>query len=65
MILQFMTARNAYGHRKYLEIDTDRKVYATETAKWLSLDIPVIKSKDLNALIDKCVLGNYTRLDYL
>lgn len=34
MILRYATKRNASGNRKYLAMDTERKVFARESLHW-------------------------------
>ena len=33
MIIEFKTRRNEYGHRDYLKIDTDGKIYTRQPRK--------------------------------
>lgn len=54
MILEFKTARNANGNRKYLYIDTDKKIYSTLCRKMI-VDGIEIKSKDFNNLHGKLI----------
>lgn len=49
MIFEFKTARNQYGHRKYLYIDTKKKIYSTGCRKMIVEGIEV-KTKDYNSI---------------
>ena len=49
MILEFKTARNQNGNRKYLYVDTDKKIYST-LCKHMIMDGMEIKTKDYNNL---------------
>ena len=66
MILEFKTARNANGHRKYLYIDTEKKIYSTECRKMI-MDGIEVKTKDYNSihkrLIESKEYSNKTYFD--
>lgn len=67
MIIKFATRRNATtGRRRYLAIDTDRKIYATDPARWFCReDFAEITVQDLHRLIDQTRADGYQRVDTL
>lgn len=67
MIIKFATRRNATtGRRRYLAIDTDRKIYALEPARWFCReDFTEISVKDLHRLIDQTCADGYRHVDTL
>lgn len=62
MILQFRTRRNANGHCAYLALDTTAQTYATEPRSWISKDIPELKSRDLEMLLDRVAADGWERV---
>lgn len=52
MIFQFITGRNEYGHRKYLFIDTDRKVFSRNCNSFFAEGIQ-IKKADYKELVNR------------
>lgn len=53
MILEFKTTnKNTYGHRKYLRIDTNLKVFTTHCPYMVISGIE-IKTKDYKTLIEQ------------
>lgn len=65
MKLYFMTKRNTYGYRKYLFIDTERKLFTSDNPSIQPPDNAVeIKSKDVNKLIDILHENRYSRTNF-
>jgi glycerol-3-phosphate cytidylyltransferase-like family protein len=62
MILQFITKRNTYGHRKYLGIDTNAEIYARQSPRMIVEGIE-IKSGDMQSLIDQCKRNEYREVE--
>lgn len=60
MFMEFKTARNANGHRKYLRIDPETRTYTTESPRMIIEGIE-IKSKDYRELLQKCAASGYKR----
>ena len=58
MILEFKTARNTNGHRKYLLIDTEAGTYTRECHSMIITGIE-IKAADYRELIEKCQRQEY------
>ena len=66
MILRLCTRRNTCGHRNYLIIDTDRRIYATEPHGWYNkADYVEVSAADLKKAKEATEADNYTRKDYL
>lgn len=65
MILTFMTKRNANGHRNYLIIDTDGKLYARNPRGivWKD-DATETTAKELKAIFNK-VSQEYKETDFI
>lgn len=64
MILEFATKRGANGYRKYLGIDTDKKVFSRERSRWYCrADIVEITDKDRRAIIDRLSDSGFTEVD--
>lgn len=65
MILAFITARNkTNGSRRYLIIDTEKRVYARNCARMIPEGIEIAVS-DYKALIIELNNNGYTEKDYL
>lgn len=64
MLLAFMTARNQYGHRKYLAIDTDAKIYSVQCPRMVPFGIEV-KTKDYKELVEKCKFWEFKEVSYI
>lgn len=62
MILEFKTARNAYGHRKYLAFDTGAEIY-TRLAPRMIVDGIEIKTRDYKELLLKLRALGYKECD--
>ena len=66
MIFRFATKRGTNGYRKYIIIDTDRKQYATDPAKWFCReDYIEVSAADRRKLIEQAERENLTRIDYI
>ena len=63
MILQFRTETNKSGHCKYIALDTGAECYATSPRSWISKDIPVLKKKDYDSILEKVQIYEWKRLD--
>ena len=59
MKLEFRTKNTKYGNAHYLCIDTDAKTVSTVPSGWVSIDVPIIAKRDLDALKAKAVVGGY------
>lgn len=64
MILEFKTKRNAYGHRKYLGIDTGAAVYSRQSPRMITEGIE-IKSSDMEELIEQCKRNEFKEVDFI
>ena len=64
MILEFMTRRNACGHRKYLIIDTGAEEYSRNTRHLIPEGVE-IKTHDYNEIIEKLRRYGYTEREYI
>ena len=62
MLLQFRTERNTYGHCRYLALDTKAETYATEGRGWISKDIPYIKVRDYQDMLERLEVNGWTRV---
>ena len=60
MIIEFKTARNANGSRKYLAIDTNAEIYTTFNPYMITNGIE-IKTADYNELLEKLERLEYER----
>ena len=60
MILEFKTARNVNGHRKYLLINTDEKIYSIECSTMIIYGVE-IKTSDYKSLLEKVENAGYIR----
>lgn len=60
MFMEFKTARNANGHRKYLRIDPETKTFTTE-CPYMIMEGIEIKSKDYKELLQRCAASGYKR----
>lgn len=59
MILRFMTARNANGWRRYLAIDTEKRVYCTDCPRMI-MDGVEVKKKALEEIRATAENAGYT-----
>lgn len=57
MIIEFKTARNTYGHREYLKIDTDKQTY-TRQPHFIAEGIE-IKKTDYREMLGRLKENNY------
>ena len=64
MILEFKTKRNANGNRRYLEINTDEKIYARNCPKMNSCGAEIGYAAMCN-LIERCKADGYTEVDFI
>ena len=64
MILEFKTKGNTYGHRKYLGIDTETKVYSRQSRSMITEGIE-IKSSDMKELIEQCKRNEFKEVDFI
>ena len=62
MKLAFMTKRDANGHRKYLEFDTNERVYA-RMCRYAVPDGIEVKAADLKRLLNEVKSEGFTELD--
>ena len=51
MVLEFMTKRNLNGHRQYLAINTETRVYSME-CPFMVMDGIEVKSRDYKSLVN-------------
>lgn len=66
MLLRFATKRSSNGLRKYLNIDTENKLFSTDNLHWLCRgDFSEITNKDRTFLIIQCEDSNFTRVERL
>lgn len=66
MIFRFATKRGANGYRKYIIIDTDRREYATDPAKWFCReDYTEISAADRKKLLQQAEAENMNQVDYI
>ena len=64
MQLEFATKRDSNGNRYFLGIDTDKKTFSRDRARWYSRDdITEISKKDRAALIEKLERAGYAETD--
>ena len=64
MILEFKTKRNANGNRRFLEIDTDKGIYARNCPRMVS-DGAEIGYAAMCNLIERCKADGYKEVDYI
>ncbi len=64
MFIEFKTKRNTYGHRKYLGIDTEAKVYSRQSPRMITEGIE-INSSDMEELIEKCERNEFEEVDFV
>ena len=57
--ITFCTKRNTYGHRYYLTLDLDRKIF-DRADRWFSSDYIELKHADMNALQDSLLEASYS-----
>ena len=62
MKLEFRTKNNYNGNAHYLCIDTDAKAVSTVPIRWLSIEVPIISKRDMDAIKAKAVADGYKRL---
>ena len=62
MKLEFRTKNNDYGNAHYLCIDTDAKTVSTVPSSWVSIDVPIIAKRDIDALKAKAIANGYKKL---
>lgn len=66
MLLRFATKRSSNGLRKYLNIDTENKLFSTDNLHWLCRgDFSEVTKKDRDFMIIQCEENNYIRVDRL
>jgi len=63
MILQFKTKRNANGHRKYLAIDTDARIYSTQ-CRWMIMEGVEVTTTAYRELLEQCKRNEFKEVDY-
>lgn len=61
MLLEFMTAHNSYGARRYLAIDTDNKTYTTVPNSFI-IDGIQIKSNDYKKLVHDLQFSDFKKV---
>lgn len=59
MVFEFKTPRNTNGHRKYLYVNTDTKLFSRECPRMIVEGIE-IKTRDYNALINDLKAHGFT-----
>ena len=64
MILEFMTKRNANGHRAFLIIDTDKQVFATDVRVMIP-DYVEIKLRDMCEMRKRIENDGFKRVDFI
>lgn len=65
MILEFATKRDINGNRRYLAVDTEKRVFATDSRRWYSReDFAQITATDRRRMIDKLETAGFSRVDY-
>lgn len=64
MIMQFKTARNVNGHRKYIAVDTDNRTYTRLDPRMITEGIE-IKSRDYDELRKQLEKDGFREVDNL
>ena len=65
MILEFRTERDKNGNALYLAIDTGAECYATTCRGWICKEMPVLKRKDRNTIIEQLEYHGWRRVEYI
>ena len=65
MILQFRTERDRNGNALYLAIDTGAEIYSTNCRHWIPKDLPVLKRRDRQQLIDQLERSGFIKKEYI
>lgn len=66
MILKFATKRDINGNRKPLFIDTDKKIYACQSAMWYCREeITEIKAHDRARMINDLNNNGFIKVDFI
>lgn len=61
MLMEFKTARNTYGHRRYLGIDTENRTFTTNCPKMIT-EGAELKTKDYRNLIEQLQREGYKEI---
>lgn len=64
MIFEFKTARDKYGHRKYLAIDTGAEIFSTQCRRMIPEGIE-IKKKDYDYLVETAKFRGLKEVDFV
>ncbi len=64
MIFEFKTKRNTYGRRKYLGIDTDKKVFSRNSTRIIVEGIE-IKANDYKAMLKDLADNGFDEVMFL
>ena len=59
MKLEFKTKNTSDGYAHYLCIDTEAKTVSTAPSCWVSIDVPIVLKRDLDALKAKAIADGY------
>ena len=63
-VMEFKTARNTYGYRKYLAFDANKKEFTRNNPRMITEGIE-IKTRDYNELVGKLVDAGFKEVDVL
>ena len=65
MILEFRTERDRNGNALYLAIDTGAEIYSTNCRTWISKELPALKRRDRQQLIEQLERNGFSKKEYI